>query len=78
MPHSFLVTSEHARFLVTFAGAGTEGPEGHGVEGFFKEVAPPVVEGEAAPAPAMPDPQKFGRRMAVYGMELVGPPPFGG
>jgi quercetin dioxygenase-like cupin family protein len=78
VPHAFLVTSERLKMLVTVAGAGTEGPSGSGIHGFFKEVAPPVVEGEGAPAPAVPDPEEFARRMAVYGIELVGPPPFGG
>jgi hypothetical protein len=59
------------------AGAGTQGPEGSGMHGFFLEVAPPFVEGEPAPAPAVPDGELFARRMAVYGIELVGPPPFG-
>jgi mannose-6-phosphate isomerase-like protein (cupin superfamily) len=76
VPHAFRVISEQAEFLVTFAGAGTPGPEGHGVEGFFREVAPAVVDGEPPPAPAVPDPELFARRMAVYGIELVGPPPF--
>jgi mannose-6-phosphate isomerase-like protein (cupin superfamily) len=76
VPHAFLVTSERAELLVTMAGAGTEGPLGHGIHGFFQEVAPPVVEGVAPPSPAVPDGELFARRMAVYGIELVGPPPF--
>jgi mannose-6-phosphate isomerase-like protein (cupin superfamily) len=77
VPHAFRVLSEQAEFLVTYAGAGTPGPAGWGAEGFFREVAPAVREGEDAPAPALPDPELFARRMAVYGIELVGPPPFG-
>jgi mannose-6-phosphate isomerase-like protein (cupin superfamily) len=76
VPHAFLVTSEHAEFLVTCSSAGTPGPLGYGIDGFFKEVAIPVVPGEAPPAPAMPDPGEFARLMATYGVELVGPPPF--
>ena len=42
---------------------------------FFREVAVPYVHGDAPPAPAAPDPELFARRMAVYGIDLVGPPP---
>lgn len=73
--HAFAVTSDEAEFLVTFSPAGTEGPAGHGAVGFFREVAVPVIEGEAPPAPAVPDAQLFASRMAVYGIDLVGPPP---
>jgi mannose-6-phosphate isomerase-like protein (cupin superfamily) len=76
VPHASLVTSEEAEFLVTVAGAGDAGPEGHGIEGFFREVAIPVVDGEEPPAPRMPDERAFAERMPVYGVELLGPPPF--
>lgn len=46
-----------------------------GVDGFFREVAVPVVSGEARPEPTKPDPEDFARRMLQYGIELVGPPP---
>ena len=49
--HAFLVTSDRAEFLVTVCSAGTAGPEGHGIEGFFREVATAVVPGEAPPLP---------------------------
>jgi mannose-6-phosphate isomerase-like protein (cupin superfamily) len=75
VPHAFIVTSPHAELLVSFATAGTPGPAGHGVLGFFSEVATPVVEGEAPPPPAVFDPEHFARRMDVYGIELLGPPP---
>jgi quercetin dioxygenase-like cupin family protein len=75
IPHAFVVTSERAEFLVSCAGAGVQGPLGAGIHGFFSEVAVPVVDGEEPPAPAMPDAAEFGARMAVYGIELVGPPP---
>ena len=75
IPHAFSVKSESAELFVSFAGAGTDGPLGTGVDGFFKEVATPVVPGGAPPQPAMPDVAEFGRLMAVYGIELVGPPP---
>lgn len=76
IPHAFCVTSETATFFVTVAGAGTVGPEGAGIEGFFREVAPLVEPGAAPPTPAVPDAEIFARRMDVYGIELVGPPPF--
>jgi quercetin dioxygenase-like cupin family protein len=76
VPHAFMVTSDEAEVLITYAGAGTEGPEGHGVLGFFREVATAVVDGEAPPAPVRPDEELFARRMAVYGIDLLGPPPF--
>jgi len=75
IPHAFSVASESAELFVSFAGAGTEGPLGRGVDGFFKEVATPVVAGEAPPQPERPDIAELGRLMAVYGIELVGPPP---
>jgi mannose-6-phosphate isomerase-like protein (cupin superfamily) len=76
VPHASLVTSDEAEFIVTVAGAGDGGPEGHGIEGFFREVAIPVVAGEDRPAPRLPDERAFAERMPVYGVELLGPPPF--
>ena len=76
IPHTFLVTSERAEVLVTYGPAGTKGPSGYGVAGFFPEVAVPVVPRQAPPQATEPsDPEDFARRMAVYGIELVGPPP---
>ncbi len=75
VPHAFRVTSDTAELLVSFAGAGTEGPLGFGVHGFFSEVATPVVGGEAPPEPTMPDAAEFARLMDLYGIDLVGPPP---
>jgi quercetin dioxygenase-like cupin family protein len=75
VPHSFVVTSDQADFLVTFSPAGTAGPSGYGVDGFFREVAPLVVPGEAPPEPTMPDEEAFARKMDEYGIELLGPPP---
>ena len=77
VPHAWSVTSERARLLVTIAGAGTRGPQGCGLHGFFNEVATPVVDGVDPPRPAMPDPELFAHRMAAYGIEMLGPPPFG-
>jgi quercetin dioxygenase-like cupin family protein len=76
VPHAWIVTSEDAELLITTAGAGTLDAEGHGMLGFFREVATPVLEGEAQPEPAMPDQELFARRMSAYGIELLGPPPF--
>jgi quercetin dioxygenase-like cupin family protein len=67
IPHAFLVRSQRAEMLVTFSPAG--------IEGFFVEVAPPVIEGEAPPPPTMPDQDEFVRLMAKYECEFVGPPP---
>jgi mannose-6-phosphate isomerase-like protein (cupin superfamily) len=75
VPHTFLVTSERAEFLVTFSPAGTKGHSGFGVDGFFRDVAPPVLPGADPPEPREPDPDDFARRMLHYGIELVGPPP---
>lgn len=75
VPHTFIVTSEQAEFLATFSPAGTEGPSGYGVDGFFRDVATPVIPGQAPPEPTEPDPEDFARRMGQYGIEMVGPPP---
>jgi quercetin dioxygenase-like cupin family protein len=75
VPHTFLVTSAQAEFCVTFAPAGTEGPAGIGLEGFFREIGIPVVPGEARPEPIAPDPEDFARRAARYAIEILGPPP---
>ena len=75
VPHAFLVTSERAETLITFSPAGTEGPAGYGVDGFFREVAIPVVSGQAPPELTEADPEDFARRMAQYGIEVVGPAP---
>jgi quercetin dioxygenase-like cupin family protein len=73
--HAFLVTSERAEFLVTYSPAGTPGPSGCGVTGFFRDIAVPVQEGEPPPPPAEPDREEFARRAAQYGIEIIGPPP---
>jgi quercetin dioxygenase-like cupin family protein len=75
VPHTFLVTSEQAEFLVSFAPAGTEGPSGVGLEGFFREIGITVVPGERRPDPVPPDPEDFAGRAAQYGIEILAPPP---
>jgi quercetin dioxygenase-like cupin family protein len=63
--HAYLVRSERARMLVTFAPAG--------FEEFFLEIGDP---GDAPPVDAvMPSPEEFARRLAPYGCEITGPPP---
>ena len=59
VPHAFIVTSEQVELLVTFAGAGTEGPLGAGVHGFFSEVGTPVAADIEPPQPQMPDVAEF-------------------
>lgn len=65
--HAFLVRSERAEFLITFAPAG--------LEGFFSEVGVPVVPGQPKPVPTPVDPEEMNRKAAAYGVEIVGPPP---
>jgi quercetin dioxygenase-like cupin family protein len=67
VPHAFLVQAARAEMLITFSPAG--------IEGFFAEVAPPVIAGAPPPAPTMPDQDEFVRLMAKYECEFVGPPP---
>ena len=69
-PHSYIVTSERARMLVTFSPAG--------IEEFFVEAGVrddgsgvPPAAGVLAP----PDPEELARALARYGCEPVGPPP---
>jgi quercetin dioxygenase-like cupin family protein len=66
VPHRWIVTSETAEMFVTC------GPAGAGLDAFFREVADPV--GGEKPSPRMPDAEDFGRRMAAYNLELLGPP----
>jgi mannose-6-phosphate isomerase-like protein (cupin superfamily) len=73
--HTFLVTSERAELFVSFAPAGSEGPSGIGLEGFFREIGIPAVPGEPRPDPVAPDPEDFARRAARYAIEILGPPP---
>jgi quercetin dioxygenase-like cupin family protein len=64
--HSYLVTSERARLLTTFAPAG--------VEEFFVSHGVPVVAGEPPPAPVDPNPAELARSAERYAVEVVGPP----
>jgi quercetin dioxygenase-like cupin family protein len=67
VPHTYLVRSDWARCFVTFAPAG--------FERFFVETGVPIIQEEPEPAPVVPDPETFARRLAPYGIEIVAPPP---
>lgn len=73
--HAFLVTSEWAETVITCSPAGTKGPAGYGIAGFFRDVGVAVVPGGAAPDVTEADPEELVRKMAQYGIEFVGPPP---
>jgi quercetin dioxygenase-like cupin family protein len=64
--HTYLVTSERARLLTTFAPAG--------VEEFFVTHGVPVVPGEPPPPPVEPDPEELAPIAERYAFEIVGPP----
>jgi hypothetical protein len=61
--------------MVIFSPAGTKGPSGYGVDGFFREIGFPVVSGEPHPGPVPVNPEEFARKASAYGIEVVGPPP---
>jgi quercetin dioxygenase-like cupin family protein len=67
VPHSYLVESERAEFLVAFAPAG--------VERFFAELGIEAIAGERPPPSVIPDPAEFARRADAYEIEILGPPP---
>lgn len=67
VPHTYLVRSERARALVTYAPGG--------IEQFFIEMGLLVTDPDRPPAPVVPDHDVFAREMRRYGVELVGPPP---
>ncbi len=67
VPHTYLVRSERARALVSYAPGG--------VEQFFVEMGVPVGDPDRPPAPVVPDHDTFVRALARYGVEIVGPPP---
>jgi mannose-6-phosphate isomerase-like protein (cupin superfamily) len=73
--HSYLVTSERAKFLVSFVPAGTKGLAGYGVDGFFREIGLPVAPGESHPGLVSVAPEEFARKAGAYGIEIAGPPP---
>jgi quercetin dioxygenase-like cupin family protein len=67
VPHSYLVRSERARALVTFAPAG--------IEQFFIEMGLPVSDPDHPPAPVVPDHDVFARELGRHGVEIIGAPP---
>lgn len=67
IPHTFLVTSEEARFLLVVEPAG--------FEGFVRAVGEPAAELVIPPPPdGPPDMEKMMAAAAEFGIEITGPP----
>jgi hypothetical protein len=67
IPHTFLVSSDEARFLV--------GVEPAGFEDFLRAAGEPADDPARPPAPAgPPDPEALTRLAAGFGIEITGPP----
>ncbi|MDQ4058798.1 MAG: quercetin 2,3-dioxygenase [Actinomycetota bacterium] len=67
VPHTFVVSSEQARFLLVTEPAG--------FEGFIRALAAPAAAPEIPPTPtAPPDMERVLRAATGYGLEIVGPP----
>ncbi len=67
VPHTFVVSSEQARFLLVTEPAG--------FEGFVRALAQPATAPEIPPAPtAPPDMEPVLRAAADHGLEILGPP----
>jgi mannose-6-phosphate isomerase-like protein (cupin superfamily) len=67
VPHTFVVSSERARFLLVTEPAG--------FEGFIRALGVPATAPEIPPAPsAPPDMAPVLAAAAEYGLEIVGPP----
>ncbi len=67
VPHTFVVSSEQARFLLVTEPAG--------FEGFIRALAVPATAPEIPPAPAAPpDMAPVLAAAAEYGLEILGPP----
>ena len=67
IPHTYLVSSEQARFLLVTEPAG--------FEGFVRALAVSAAAPEIPPAPtAPPDMEPVLRAAADYGLEILGPP----
>jgi mannose-6-phosphate isomerase-like protein (cupin superfamily) len=75
VPHAFMVRSEEAEFVVALSPGGVEGPAGFGLNGMFRQLGVPVVEGEGPAEKVDPDPKVFSEQTAAYQFEVVGPPP---
>jgi len=64
--HTYLVRSERAKLLATYAPPG--------FEQFFVDNGVAVVPGEPHPALTAPDPEVFALSAKKYGCDIVGPP----
>ena len=68
LPHAFVVTSPHARFLTVHTPAG--------FDEFTLAVGDPATSFDGPPPDAAPpDPAELTRIAADYGIEILGPPP---
>ena len=67
VPHTFLVSSPEARFLLVVEPAG--------FEGFVREMSEPAHERTLPPATVQPpSPEQMTTTAAKYGLDIVGPP----
>jgi quercetin dioxygenase-like cupin family protein len=67
IPHTFVVSSEMARFLLVVEPAG--------FEAFIREVGEPAPRLEVPPpATAPPDVEGLAKLAATFGLQIVGPP----
>ena len=67
VPHTFIVNSDEARFLLVTQAAG--------FEGFIRTLGTPAPVAEIPPAPtAPPDMEPVLRAAADHGLEILGPP----
>ena len=67
VPHTFVVTSPEARFLLVVEPAG--------FEGFMRALAEPAETLRLPPATSRPpDPERMMALAAEYGIEILGPP----
>jgi quercetin dioxygenase-like cupin family protein len=67
VPHTFVVSSEQARFLLVTEPAG--------FEGFIRALAVPATAPELPPGPASPpDMERVLRAAGEHGIEILGPP----
>jgi quercetin dioxygenase-like cupin family protein len=67
VPHTFIVSSEEARFLLVTQAAG--------FEGFIRALGTPAPRAEIPPAPvAPPDIEPVLQAAAAHGLEILGPP----
>ena len=66
VPHTFVVSSEQARFLLVTEPAG--------LEGFVRALAAPAAAPEIPPAPTAPPTWSPCSAAADHGLEILGPP----